>query len=210
MNVTLMSELEILNAALAVGWVKFSYYKVDGTHRVAVGTRNAALIEQIAARGKKQRDYYVESVTPYFDLSRGDFRCFRNQNFDRIELERLTPQQAVIDAMTIAYAMNDVSADQYHDVVEMCNDLVGADFVSAVSLSLSNNPSNLTDNEQVVERISQSVARQVRETMPHCFVTTEQKVSGRVTEQKKTRAELIAELLEIRKRESEILVELLK
>lgn len=210
MNVTLMSELEILNAALAVGWVKFSYWKKDGSHRLAIGTRNPSLINEIKGNTeRKERDRYAESVFPYFDLSRGDFRCFLKENFDKIELERMTNKQAVAQAMTIAYSMSDISAEQYQDVLAACNGLVEHDFVSKVADALNDMPADLANDNDDFERAYLIVQRKVNASVPS-FASTEQVVSGRVVEHKTRREELIAELLEIRKRESEILAELLQ
>jgi len=217
METKIMSELEILNAALSVGFVKFSYYKKDGSHRIAIGTRNAALIEKMCGEkaGKYEREY-AEHCIPYFDLSRGDFRCFIKWKFDRIELERLDKQDAVIGAMTLAYALKDVTPNEYINVGDVCIRLTNEDFVSSVCEKLRElcAPSKIDNDLVLVNELTRSVASQVRprysSDFAPSFAVTEQKVSGSVVEHGKTRKELIAELMELRKRESEILAELLQ
>jgi len=99
-----MNEIEILNAALAVGWVKFAYFKADGTRRLAIGTRNRALIEQTLGRRLKDNGSdgsFYANCNGYFDLARLDWRQFKTERFIGIELDRLTNEQAATAAVAI-------------------------------------------------------------------------------------------------------------
>lgn len=89
-----MSKLEVLIAAMKEGYVSFTYRKVDGTIRHAIGTRNLDKIINItgcALSGKKEHS----NTTPYFDLAKMDWRCFKNENLISIEYSDVTEKQAL-------------------------------------------------------------------------------------------------------------------
>lgn len=64
--------------------VNFAYRKNDGTVRHAFGTLNGEIIDEQLSRkpqkpasGRKRSGGYPDSVFPYFDLEKLDWRCFR-------------------------------------------------------------------------------------------------------------------------------------
>lgn len=76
--------------ALKAGKVKFSYKKVDGSTREAVGTLKADLMDGAKATGKKVEDgkkkhFVPPTVIVYWDLEAAGFRSFRKENFIKYE-----------------------------------------------------------------------------------------------------------------------------
>lgn len=72
--------------ALKAGKVEFSYKKVDGSTREAVGTLKPELMEKAEATDKKIADgkkkhFVPPTVLIYWDLEAGGFRSFRKANF---------------------------------------------------------------------------------------------------------------------------------
>lgn len=76
------SRLENLITQLRTRIVQFSYWKNDGTRRVAIGTLKPSILDKISAgepprrRSQKESNYIV-----YYDLAREDWRCFCPENF---------------------------------------------------------------------------------------------------------------------------------
>ena len=67
--------------------VHFYYRKGDGTLRSAYGTRDVDLIRQRLGDNKKEaKDRSIRTFT-YFDIGRGDWRSFRPEAIDRLDLE---------------------------------------------------------------------------------------------------------------------------
>lgn len=78
--------------ALKAGKVKFSYKKVDGSTREAVGTLKPELMdggaqatEKKVEDGKKKR-HVPPTVIIYWDLEAAGFRSFRKDNFIKFEV----------------------------------------------------------------------------------------------------------------------------
>lgn len=72
--------------ALKAGKVEFSYKKVDGSTREAVGTLKPELMKKAEATDKKIADGKKKHFVPptiliYWDLEAGRFRSFRKANF---------------------------------------------------------------------------------------------------------------------------------
>ena len=72
--------------ALKAGKVKFSYKKVDGSTREAVGTLKSELMDGAKATDKKVEDgkkkhFVPPTVIVYWDLDSEAFRSFRKENF---------------------------------------------------------------------------------------------------------------------------------
>lgn len=64
-----------LKQALRKGVVEFSYKKLDGTIRKAVGTLSSALVPQTNGGGYQHRDYQT-----YFDIEKGSWRRYSYLN----------------------------------------------------------------------------------------------------------------------------------
>ncbi len=76
--------------ALKAGKVKFSYKKVDGSTREAVGTLKPELMDGAQATEKKVEDgkkkrHVPPTVIIYWDLEAAGFRSFRKDNFIKFE-----------------------------------------------------------------------------------------------------------------------------
>lgn len=76
--------------ALKAGKVKFSYKKVDGSTREAVGTLKTELMDGAKATDKKVEDGKKKHFVPptiliYWDLEAKGFRSFRKENFIKYE-----------------------------------------------------------------------------------------------------------------------------
>lgn len=72
--------------AMRAGKVKFSYKKVDGSTREALGTLKPELMAGVNATDKKVEDgkkkrFVPPSIVVYWDLKSGGFRSFRKDNF---------------------------------------------------------------------------------------------------------------------------------
>lgn len=64
-----------LKQALRKGVVEFSYRKLDGTIRKAVGTLSSALVPQTNGGGYQHRDYQT-----YFDVEKNSWRRYSYLN----------------------------------------------------------------------------------------------------------------------------------
>lgn len=76
--------------ALKAGKVKFSYKKVSGSTREAVGTLKADLMDGANATDKKVEDgkkkhFVPPTVIVYWDIEAKGFRSFRKENFIKYE-----------------------------------------------------------------------------------------------------------------------------
>ena len=186
-----MNEIEILNAALAVGWVKFAYFKADGTRRIAIGTRNRALIEQTLGRALRESNTggeFYRSCNGYFDLARLDWRQFKTERFIGIELDRLTNEQAATAAVAILTADGESANTLTSAFCNLLDMPTACTIVRAAQICQDE-----TDNAD--ELISLVGAR-----VGVVFGAPRAERTARVD-----RAALKAELAAIRKRESEIL-----
>ena len=72
--------------ALKAGKVEFSYKKVDGSTREAVGTLKPELMKKAEATDKKIADgkkkhFVPPTILVYWDLEAAGFRSFRKENF---------------------------------------------------------------------------------------------------------------------------------
>ncbi len=204
-----MNEIEILNAALAVGWVKFAYFKADGTRRLAIGTRNRALIEQ--ARGRRLQDNgsdgtFYEKCNGYFDLTRVDWRQFKTERFIGILFDKLTNEQAVAHALTLSL----VESGRADETMAAAKLLIGA-IAMPIMTEIGNvyartqiDEDEIRATEQIIAvaetHINDNVVLQVSLGAPTAAPSAE-----RTAKVKSCRAALKAELAALRKREDEIL-----
>ena len=203
-----MTEIEILNAALAVGWVKFSYFKADGTRRLAIGTRNRALIEQ--ARGRRLQDNgsdgtFYEKCNGYFDLTRVDWRQFKTERFIGILFDKLTNEQAVAHALTLSL----VESGRADETMAAAKLLVGA-IAMPIMTEIGNVYARTQIDEDEIRATEQIIA--VAETHINDNVVLQVSLGAptapsaeRAAKVKSCRAALKAELAALRKREDEIL-----
>lgn len=206
-----MTEIEILNAALAVGWVKFAYFKADGTRRLAIGTRNRALIEQ--ARGRRLQDNgsdgtFYEKCNGYFDLTRVDWRQFKTERFIGILFDKLTNEQAVAHALTLSL----VESGRADETMAAAKLLIGAmamPIMTEIGYAYLHTHTQADEDEiraaeQIIAvaetRINDNVVLQVSLGAPTAAPSAE-----RTAKVKSCRAALKAELAALRKREDEIL-----
>ena len=74
-----MTRKEIINI-LNLDVQEFKYTKVDGTERVARGTRNPMLIDEYDAT-PKGTGIEKEGVIAYYDLDKEAWRSFREESF---------------------------------------------------------------------------------------------------------------------------------
>ena len=210
-----MTEIEILNAALAVGWVKFSYFKVDGTKRIAIGTRNRALIEQVLGRRLKDNGSdgsFYANCNGYFDLIRVGWRQFKSERFIGIEFDRLDNIHAVAQAVAIAKVEN----ENFAELQDAIGNLVGVeiavpifcetdrlmghicrDIIEDGAESINGVVSTICSRFQKVEISMEQAAKAAQ--------ATSNSQAERTAKVKSCRAALKAELAALRKREDEIL-----
>lgn len=85
-TVVLMDKLLELKQMLAEEVVHFVFEKTDGTTRDAYGTRAVDVIRRYdtaPAAQKPQRAF--NGTFPYFDIEKGEWRCFRVDKFVKID-----------------------------------------------------------------------------------------------------------------------------
>ena len=76
------SELEELLEQLHSRIVRFSYRKMDGSLREAIGTLKPSVLDKLSANTKPRRRISSRSdCIVYYDLDREDWRCFCPENF---------------------------------------------------------------------------------------------------------------------------------
>ena len=77
-----VAKLNELKSRMREGIVKFAYLKTSGEIRIAYGTMMPALVgDHINGRGVCGD---VRKVCTYFDVERGEFRCFQLQSLVKI------------------------------------------------------------------------------------------------------------------------------
>lgn len=200
-----MNEIEVLNAALAVGWVKFAYFKADGTRRLAIGTRNRALIEQVLGRRLKDNGSdgsFYEKCNGYFDLTRVDWRQFKSERFIGILFDKLTNEQAVAHALTLALIEN---CNDY-ETMQAANLLIGAKAM-LIMTEISNVYARTKIDEDEIhatEHILEIAESNINDKVV-LKVSLGAHTEERTAKVKSCRAALKAELAALRKREEEIL-----
>ena len=92
---------------MKLGVATFSYFKQNGNHRLAYGTRNPDIIRSFTTivddpRGNNGSAHDGDHVS-YFDIQRRDWRCFCASDIDDVEL-RVIPisEPALIASMSAA------------------------------------------------------------------------------------------------------------
>lgn len=64
-----------VKAALLKGYVKFTFKKVSGEIRTAIGTLANIPIQTFSNKNRAKSD----SIQTYFDIERNEFRCFHKE-----------------------------------------------------------------------------------------------------------------------------------
>ena len=83
---TIMADLAELKKMLTEEVVHFIFEKTDGTTRNAYGTRAVDVIRRYDTGSTNQRPQRAFNGTfPYFDIEKGEWRCFRVDRFVRID-----------------------------------------------------------------------------------------------------------------------------
>lgn len=143
-----MTECEVCKSAMKDGFVKFTYYKADGTLRTAIGTTNRELITTIGYRliaKEREHKQYYENLNGYFDLMRFNWRRFNSERFVHIEYESLTIKQAAHEALVecqkAGVDRNDIVVN---GLMTLCSDLgminpFSADYLDGVSVYVPHN-----------------------------------------------------------------------
>lgn len=72
-----MWQIAKLKSQMSKGVARFIYRKISGEVRMAWGTLCDSVIPQSAGTGRKSND----TVTTYYDVEKGGFRCFKTANF---------------------------------------------------------------------------------------------------------------------------------
>ena len=82
----MMSDLAELKNMLAEEVVHFVFEKTDGTTRDAYGTRAVDVIRRYDTGSSTQKPQRAFNGTfPYFDIEKGEWRCFRVDRFVKID-----------------------------------------------------------------------------------------------------------------------------
>ena len=84
--ITIMADIAELKKMLTEEVVHFVFEKADGTRRDAYGTRAVDVIrryETAVANQKPQRAF--NGTFPYFDIEKGEWRCFKVDRFVMID-----------------------------------------------------------------------------------------------------------------------------
>ena len=195
-----MNEIEILNAALAVGWVKFAYFKADGTRRLAIGTRNRALIEQTLGRRLKDNGSdgsFYTNCNGYFDLTRVDWRQFKTERFIGILFDKLTNEQAVAHALTLSL----IESGNAYETLQAAHLLIGETampIMTEIVAVFEHTDNDKKDDDEI--RAAEHILAVANEKLGRFVVST-----ARAEKVKSCRETLKAELKALRKREDEIL-----
>ena len=85
-TVVLMDKLVELKQMLAEEVVHFVFEKTDGTTRDAYGTRAVDVIRRYDTAPASQKPQRAFNGTfPYFDIEKGEWRCFRVDKFVEID-----------------------------------------------------------------------------------------------------------------------------
>ena len=79
---------ESFRDALSNGFARFTYFKIDGTTRTALGTRSPSLIPvDKLPKGQLEINEWEDIVKaiPYFDLEKNEWRSFSVLNFNSLD-----------------------------------------------------------------------------------------------------------------------------
>lgn len=210
----IMTEFEICESALRFGFVKFMYRKVSGEIRVAIGTKNLDYLKKIDSlpSGDDKRGKY-QNLCTYYDLVRGAWRCFRKDLFEHLVFDNLTKEEACTQALAIAIK------DQECDVESVMRDvtmLIGTDSTSKITDfvcgHITDDADEITTNcMHDVFNISVSKHTDLSTiNIPINIETIEPTESEHTQMSIINKENLLDELMRLRQRESEIILELFR
>jgi len=82
-----MNTNKTIRRRLQLSVVKFSFKKKDGTTRYATGSTNIPLLNQLfdlKIEVKETMGQQRNGTTPYYDLAKKGWRCFKDESFIEI------------------------------------------------------------------------------------------------------------------------------
>jgi len=209
-NVNVMSELEVCKVALNHGVVKFVFTKKDGSERVAIGTRNAEILDAVGGTPKGANEDRKEQnplIYCFFDLVKGAWRCFRTDLFGHILYENMDKEQTAKEILREARSNGEDEVGRM-----MAGKFVPQDVVSTIFTAILDG----CDDDEIAVRLhtpsapsSRPSAPSSRPSAPSAPTIRQVAESSRVATHD-NRADLIGELVRLRIRETEILTALLK
>lgn len=96
-----MNLSEVITAALNVGIVKFWFTKLDGSKRIAIGTRNPHILDLVGGtpKGEGDRRESNPTLTCYYDFVKGSWRCFKNHLAGGLIFENMSNEQAAAEIL---------------------------------------------------------------------------------------------------------------
>ena len=77
--------LEILKDKMLNGIATFSFFKKDGTIRVAKGTLKTDLLPPMDEQEEKRERKTNENLQVYYDVEKNAWRCFTKSNLISVE-----------------------------------------------------------------------------------------------------------------------------
>ena len=84
--ITIMADIAELKKMLTEEVVHFVFEKTDGTRRDAYGTRAIDVIRKYDSGSPNQKPQRAFNATfPYFDIEKGEWRCFKVDKFVMID-----------------------------------------------------------------------------------------------------------------------------
>lgn len=203
-NTHVMNELEVLKSAMQFGFVKFIYKKVDGSERIAIGTRNAEYIDQVGGtpKGEDKRAKNPLLCT-YFDLTKGAWRCFRTDLFVGIRYNEngtSTISKESACAQALALAVQDPSTN-IEGVMKNISTLIGTEKCSRLTDYVCDNKDTFNEDACLSEVFGIGAENSAKEVRVDNSATT----PTRVAENAENRlADLCHEELRLRYRLAEI------
>lgn len=210
-NYNVMSELDVCKCALNEGVVKFSFTKINGEQRIAIGTRNPDILNAVGGTPKgsaEDRKEQNPTIYCFFDLVKGAWRCFKTNLFGHILYENMSKEDTAREILREARSIGEDELGRSMAAKFVPMDIVGTMFSAIL---------DGCDDEQIAVRLhhtpsapsAPSSSRPSAPSAPSAPTMRQVSESSRLTTNG-NRADLIAELMKLRQRETEILTALLK
>lgn len=206
-NYNVMSELDVCKCALNEGVVKFSFTKINGEQRIAIGTRNPDILNAVGGTPKganEDRKEQNPTIYCFFDLVKGAWRCFKTNLFGHILYENMDKEQTAREilkearsigedelgrSMAAKFVPMDIVGTMFSAILDGCSDdEIEVRLHPAPSAPSSSRPSSSAPSAPTIRQVSESSRVATHDN----------------------RADLIGELVRLRIRETEILTALLK
>ncbi len=130
-----MNLSEVITAALNVGIVKFWFTKIDGSKRIAIGTRNPHILELVGGtpKGEGDRREANPTLTCYYDFVKGSWRCFKNHLAGGLIFEDMSHEQAAAEILAEARANGEDELGRAIAAKFVPSEVVGKMFSAIVS-----------------------------------------------------------------------------